>query len=135
MRVGRPIADPFVAVHESYLGDSGRSLRALLDAGADGLVVAGFGAGHVPASMVPVLQEAADRMPVIVASRTGHGGTLTRTYGFAGSEVDLLARGIQLAGVLDHRKARLLTWALLASGVPYPAEFAALFEEACPTYD
>lgn len=133
--VGRPRTDPFVALHESHLGDGDRSVRALLDAGADGLVVAGFGAGHVPASTVPVLAEAATRIPVIVASRTGHGGTLTRTYGFAGSEVDLLARGVQLAGLLDHRKARLLTWALLASGVPYPAEFAALFQRACPTYD
>lgn len=107
---------PAVAMITSVLGDDSRLLSHLREAGYEGLVLQGFGGGHVPAHVVPALQDLAAAIPVVLASRTGGGEALTSTYGFPGSERDLLSRGLIAAGFLDGPKARVLLSLVLAGG-------------------
>lgn len=109
-----------VALLSVTLGDDGRLLRAVGDLGYVGLVIEGLGGGHVPAWMVPDLARLAGTMPVVLASRTRRGESPRRTYGFPGSETDLLGRGLIGAGSLDGPKARLLLSLLLRTGAERP---------------
>ena len=109
-------AVPPVALLKTFLGDDGRLLERIDALGYAGLVVEALGGGHVPARMVPELERVAGRIPVVLASRTGGGEVLKETYGFPGSERDLLARGLVWAGFLDGPKARVLLSLLLAEG-------------------
>ncbi|AKZ64038.1 hypothetical protein F506_16440 [Herbaspirillum hiltneri N3] len=120
-RVRQPIPLPTsagirVALLESCLDADTGLLDAVLAAGYNGLVISAFGAGHIAAEWAVKLSELLPRMPVIVGSRTGAGGTATKTYDYPGSEMDLQRRGVVLAGWLCPRKARILLWALLGNG-------------------
>lgn len=108
---------PAVALLPSVLGDDARLIEQVAELGYAGLVVDAFGGGHVPGPVVPALEKLARQLPVVLASRTGSGEMLQHTYGFPGSERDLLSRGLIPAGFLDGRKARILLSLLLASGV------------------
>ena len=119
---------PPVALVRMALGDDGRLVEAVDSLGYAGLVVEGFGGGHVPARVVPALERLARRIPVVLASRTGSGEVLRETYGFAGSEIDLLARGLVSSGYLDGLKARVLLSLTLARGADIEA-VQAMFKE------
>ena len=108
-------AAPRVALVTLALGDDATLVDGLADR-CDGVVVAGFGVGHVPAVLVQPLEDLAGRVPVVLATRCGVGPVLVATYGFAGSGTDLLRRGLVSAGRLHPYKARVLLRALLAAG-------------------
>ncbi len=89
-------------------------VAAFESASVDGLIVAGAGGGHVSSRSVTSLARLAKKSPVILASRIGSGGTLERTYGYDGGEMDLLSRGLISAGRLRPVQARILLQILLS---------------------
>jgi L-asparaginase len=102
-----------VALVKWAMGDDGRMLNALPGLGYAGVVIEGIGAGHVPADAVPIVGDLAAKIPVVLASRAMTGPVFTRTYGYPGSEIDLLARNLVPAGYLSGLKARLLLGLIL----------------------
>ena len=105
-----------VALLEATLCADTLLLEQLLPLGYEGLVIAGFGAGHVSEQWAKVLEPIAAKIPVIVGSRTGAGVTAHNTYGFVGGEIDLARKGLYMSGVLCPRKARVLLWLQIGSG-------------------
>ena len=105
--------DAPVALIRMSLGDDGRLLREVPALGYRGVVIEGMGAGHVPAPIAPIVSDLVQSLAVVLASRVHTGPTFTSTYGFAGSETDLLRRGAVAAGDLSGLKARLLLSLLL----------------------
>lgn len=115
-----PGAPARVALIEAGLDDDLALLDALPDAGYRGCVLSGVGGGHVPETTVHRIAALANRMPVVLASRTGAGAVLQRTYGYPGAEIDLLGRGLISAGTLNARKSRLALVLALEFGTDFP---------------
>jgi L-asparaginase len=117
-----------IALHTATLDDDPADLAVRVGTHA-GLVLAGFGVGHVAGRLVPALAELAAGMPVVLTSRTGAGPVLADTYGAPGSERDLRSRGVIGGGFVHPYKARVLLRLLVAAGATreeIAAAFAAL---------
>lgn len=118
---------PRVAMITIGLGDDGHLLGLLPASVYQGCILAALGAGHVPETMMPDIESLAGTMPVILASRINAGPVLERTYGYPGSETDLVKRGVLTSGWLGAPKARiLLTLTLAAYGSDAGAHFSRL---------
>ena len=115
LRLPSVVTETRVALVETHLGDRGTLLDLVSQASFDGVVLAGFGVGHVSSALAECVAQAADRIPVVLASRTGSGTSYQKTYDFQGSESDLIAKGAIGAGWLDPRKARILLSCLLSA--------------------
>lgn len=105
-----------VAIVSTGLGGDDRMISAIPGLGYQGLVIEAMGAGHLPANLVAASERVAQSMPVVLASRVPGGPIFAKTYGFPGSEIDLLGRGLISAGALSAHKARLLLALLLGDG-------------------
>lgn len=100
-----------------------RLVEAALD-GADGLVVAGMGLGHLPSSWMPALGDAVRRgVPVVRATRTGAGPS-GGGYAGPGGDVDADERGLLAAGYRSPALARIELVCALGAGVDPAQAFA-----------
>jgi L-asparaginase len=113
-------ADADVQVLAAVPGAGARLVEAALE-GADGVVVAGVGLGHLPSSWMPLLGAAVARgLPVVRATRT-LGGPVGGRYAGPGGDVDAEERGLLSAGYRTPWAARIELICALGAGVD-PAE-------------
>ncbi len=106
-----------VALLTAVLGEDGRLVQHLDGLGYKGLVVQAMGAGHLPRDLVAPLASLASAMPVVLSTRVAGGPVFKSTYGFPGSEIDLLDRGLIHGGSIGGLKSRILLTLLLSSGL------------------
>ncbi len=97
-----------VLVVTAHQNDDGEVLRAIYGREIAGVIIAAMGGGHLAPKAADAAEALSRRVPVVLASRTGSGPVLARTYGFKGSEMDLTSRGLIRAGWLEPAKARIL---------------------------
>jgi L-asparaginase len=103
---------PRVDVVSAYAGADGLHVRASVEAGAAGIVVAALGAGNVgPALVEAVAGAVADGVPVLISSRVTT-GPVAPLYAGGGTELDRV--GAVFADDLSPWQARLLLAVALA---------------------
>ena len=120
-RFAFPDSFPRVHILHAYAGMDGASVKDALEAGAQGFVLAGFGAGNCPNAVYASLADAARRgIPVVRATRVDEG--------LINREPEDADSGFVAARALGPAKARILLQMLLASGVTDPAEAQAAFD-------
>jgi L-asparaginase len=95
-----------VEIINQYAGADGRAIRLLLqDNAIDGLVVEGFGVGHVTAGTLEAIKEARARnIPVVLSTRVFTG----RTVALYTRDAEATALGVVRADNLSAQKARIL---------------------------
>jgi L-asparaginase len=99
---------PRVEIIHSHLGADGAAIRAAVDAGADGIVLAGVGRGGSTPDQGRAMREAREAGVVVVAgSRTGSGRVPVRR-GASASEGEEGLGALLGAGALTPQKARIL---------------------------
>lgn len=81
----------------------------------DGILINGFGSGHVSAKSMDLIRKV--KIPIIVTSRVVFGFCTKETYGYNGSEIDLQNSGVIINRILDSKKARILFWCILGNNL------------------
>jgi L-asparaginase len=108
--------EPRVYLIKMAAGMDDLLLRAVLKAGARGLVVEGSGAGHMPGNWKPALEDLlAASVPVVLTSRCGRGRVVPIYSGDLGG-VTLRQMGVIPAGDLTGIKARVALMFALGAG-------------------
>ena len=107
--------DATVPIVPAAVGMDGILLDAALGAGADGLVIVGVGAGHVPPPFLAACRRVIEHIPIVATVRPARGAILHDTYAYEGSERDVRDAGIVAAGALTSAAARMKLLACLGA--------------------
>ena len=114
LRVGGPVLP--VPIIQAGLDLEPETVAAFSGAQIGALVIAGVGGGHVSSRAVDAISDLAQAIPVIITSRVGMGHTLSRSYAYGGSEIDLARRGVINGGRWRPAQARIIVQLLLSGG-------------------
>lgn len=115
-----PAEFPEVPILHCYAGQTGDSVRRLVETGAEGIVLAGLGDGNAPDSVREALTDAAQQGIVVVRATRANEGLVDR-------EPEDDANGFVAARALGPAKARILLQVLIANGVTDPARVQEAF--------
>ena len=105
-----------VPVIQAGLDLEPETIAAFSSANIGALVIAGAGGGHVSSRVMDAISDLASRIPVIITSRVGMGHTLSRSYTYDGSEMDLSRRGVLNGGRWRPAQARIIAQIVLSNG-------------------
>jgi L-asparaginase len=105
-----------VPVIQAGLDLEPEAVSAFSDSKIGALVIAGVGGGHVSSRAVDAIADLASKVPVIITSRVGMGHTLSRSYAYRGSEIDLARHGVINGGRWRPAQARIIAQLLLSNG-------------------
>jgi L-asparaginase len=112
---------PRVDIAYTYTGSDGTAVRAFIEAGAQGIVSAGFAPGFCgPGDLEPLQDAVAQGIIVVQSTRAGSGRTFKSTR--------MRNSGFLIADNLNPQKARLLL-ALALTVTREPEEVARIFAE------
>jgi L-asparaginase len=115
-RLPEAAAEP-IPLLTAHIGSDGALLRAALQAGARGVVIAATGSGNTHPDLLVAAQEAmAAGAPVVLVSRCLAGG-VHAGYGFPGGSARWAAAGAILGGTLSPPKARIALALGLGAGL------------------
>ncbi len=90
------------------VGMDGSLVDAAISLGAKGVVIEGYGGGHVTPASIPALEKAVDQgIPIVMTSRCLSGELYHNTYGTAGSEIHLRRLGVIYGSGIPGIKARI----------------------------
>jgi L-asparaginase len=120
-RFAWPSALPEVPILHAYAGMAARSVERLVEDGARGVVLAGFGDGNMPEGVRSALADAAKQGVMVVRSSRTDEGLVDR-------EEDDGRNGFVAARALGPAKARILAQLLIASGKADLAEAQEYFD-------
>lgn len=113
-----------------YADMSSEPLRALIEAGFDGVVIEAFGNGEVPPKLMPAIRDACRAgMTVVASTRCSNGRLALRndklTQSFLGDAKELLEAGVIFSDV-SGPKARVKLAVCLSAGMS-PSELRRIF--------
>ena len=117
-----------VHIVKAVSGEDSALLAWLCERGALGIVLEGSGAGNVPGTMLPGIEEALHRGLTVALTTRVPGGFLSPTYGSGGASgggFDLMRLGVLPADHLPSQKARIALMLALGAALP-PREIRAL---------
>jgi L-asparaginase len=113
---------------KAYAGMDDTLLRMLDSDQTNGIVIEAFGAGNLPAKLMPVIESLHEHhIPMILTSRT-MAGAVAPIYGYDGGGQQLAESGLIFAGALSGQKAMIKLQVGLSSGLS-GSELQAYFED------